>query len=143
MSEVLVHCHLCEASVETDTRHPDEDLAAAGWVVRLGVTYCPNCAFAQGMAPEGAFVRAIAEGPLPMSTGQTIPGIVLGEGLGICFGVIVRSASLDPEAGRARALERLGANARLLGADGVVGVRFDSTDGELVAYGTAVRFVAH
>jgi uncharacterized protein YbjQ (UPF0145 family) len=139
MGDVIVNCHVCEATVATSTRRPDQELRAAGWVVQLGVTYCPNCAVAQGIIEVADPPVPASEGPMPMSTGAEIPGLVVDEGLGICFGVFVRNASGDSEMSRRRAIERLGANARLLGADGVIGVRFDSTDIEVVAYGTAVR----
>ena len=47
------------------------------------------------------------------------------------------------EDSRRHAIDRMGENARLLGADAVVGVRFDSSEigqqlTEIVAYGTAV-----
>jgi uncharacterized protein YbjQ (UPF0145 family) len=142
MADVLVSCHLCEASVATNTRRPDEELRAAGWVVRLGVTYCPNCATAEGIVEVVGPAVGAGDEPLAMSTGAEIPGRVLGEGLGVCFGVFVRGGSADSEVSRRRALERLGANARLLGADGVISVRFDSSDSEAVAYGTAVRFAS-
>lgn len=126
----------------TNTRRPDEELHTAGWVVRLGVTYCPSCAAAQGFAQAAEHLPPADAESLAMSTEHEIPGRVVGEGLGVCFGVFMRSAAQDAELGRRRALERLAANARLLGGDGVIGVRFDSTDAEVVAYGTAVRLAS-
>lgn len=88
------------------------------------------------------------------------------ETLGMVYGVIVRSVGLARnitaffrnlaggevkqytrlvEDSRRHALDRMIENAKLLGADGVVSMRFDSSEmgtsmTEIVAYGTAVRF---
>jgi len=103
--------------------------------------------------------------PLPISTGLEIPGWVVREGLGVCFGLVVRSMGLAGsvtasfkalrrgeipeytellEDSRRHAIDRMIENARLLGADGIVAMRFDSSEigqqfTEIVAYGTAVR----
>jgi uncharacterized protein YbjQ (UPF0145 family) len=86
------------------------------------------------------------------------------ETLGQCFGVVVRSRGLGGnimaglrslvggeiveytrmlEEARRHAIDRLVENARLMGANGVVMLRFDSSEigqtmSEIVAYGTAV-----
>jgi uncharacterized protein YbjQ (UPF0145 family) len=104
-------------------------------------------------------------GPLPISTGVELPGWIVGESLGVCFGLVVRSmgfvnswnASFSGmrkgeipeytevlEDSRRHAMDRMFENARLLGADGIVAFRFDSSEigakfTEIVAYGTAVR----
>ena len=91
------------------------------------------------------------------------------ETLGQVFGLVVRSRGVagDLAAGlrslvggeiteysqmledaRRHALDRLAENAQLMGADAVVGMRFDSSEigetmTEVVAYGTAVRFARH
>ncbi len=102
---------------------------------------------------------------MPLSTGVDIPGMVVPEALGIVFGLVVRSlgvmgsvtASFKAlrrgeiseyttllEDSRRHAIDRMIENARLVGAHGIVSMRFDSSMigdhfTELVAYGTAVR----
>lgn len=101
---------------------------------------------------------------LPISTTFEIPGRPVVESLGACFGLVVRSmgfaqgfaASLRQlrrgevpqytallEDSRRHAIDRMVENARLLGANAIVGMRFDSSEiantlTEIVAYGTAV-----
>jgi uncharacterized protein YbjQ (UPF0145 family) len=86
------------------------------------------------------------------------------ETLGQCFGVVVRSRGLGGnvmaglrslvggeiveytkmlEEARRHAIDRLVENARLMGANGIIMLRFDSSEigqtmSEIVAYGTAV-----
>ena len=102
------------------------------------------------------------------STTFDIPGWEVQRSLGTCFGLIVRSmgfakglgAGLKALAGgevgqytqlledsRRHAMDRMIENARLLGANAVVGMRFDSSEigqslTEIVAYGTAVLVAA-
>jgi uncharacterized protein YbjQ (UPF0145 family) len=102
---------------------------------------------------------------MPLSTGLDIPGMVVREGLGVVFGLVVRSLGLTGsmtasfkalrrgevpeyttllEDSRRHAIDRMIENARLVGADGIVSMRFDSSEigqqfTEIVAYGTAVR----
>jgi uncharacterized protein YbjQ (UPF0145 family) len=104
----------------------------------------------------------------PLTTAFTFAEHELDRDLGTVFGVVVRSvgvargigASLKALAGgevgqytalvedtRRHALDRLIENAQVLGAHGLIGVRFDSSDmgqglTEVVAYGTAVTFKA-
>ena len=87
------------------------------------------------------------------------------EVLGACFGLVVRSMGFGRQLGaslkalragevtqytelledsRRHAIDRLVDNAQLLGANAVIGMRFDSSEigqnlTEIVAYGTAVR----
>jgi uncharacterized protein YbjQ (UPF0145 family) len=101
-------------------------------------------------------------------TTESVAGHRVTEALGQVFGVVVRSrgiggnmmAGLRSIAGgeikeytalvedtRRHAIDRLVANAQLMGADAVVMMRFDSgeigqTMNEVVAYGTAVRLAA-
>jgi len=103
--------------------------------------------------------------PLPITTGLEIPGSRVRDSLGVCFGLVVRSMGLTGsvtaslkglrrgeipeytellEDSRRHAIDRMIENARLLGADGIVAMRFDSSEigqqfTEIVAYGTAVR----
>ena len=100
------------------------------------------------------------------STIETVPGRTIAENLGVVRGTTVRSRHLgrDILAGlkgivggevseytklvaesREQALDRMKAEAKALGADAVIGVRFGTSmvaqgAAELLAYGTAVRF---
>jgi uncharacterized protein YbjQ (UPF0145 family) len=102
---------------------------------------------------------------MPMTTAQELPGVRIRENLGVCYGLVVRSMGAIGgmaagfkalrrgevsqytqllEDSRRHAVERMVDNARLLGADGVVAFRFDSSEigqqlTEIVAYGTAVK----
>ena len=102
---------------------------------------------------------------LPMTTALEVPGMRISENLGVCYGLVVRSmgavggmtASIRAlrrgevpeytqllEDSRRHAIDRMSDNARLLGADAIVAVRFDSSEigqqfTEIVAYGTAVK----
>lgn len=111
------------------------------------------------MNPAGA-----AHHPLPISTTFEVPnGRVVGH-KGACFGLVVRSLGAVKgvaagwqslfrgevpqytellEDSRRHAIDRMIDNARLLGGNAVVGMRFDSSEigsglTEIVAYGTAV-----
>ena len=100
------------------------------------------------------------------STIETVPGRTIAKNLGVVRGTTVRSRHLgrDILAGlknivggevseytklvaesREQALDRMKAEAKALGADAVIGVRFGTSmvaqgAAELLAYGTAVRF---
>lgn len=102
----------------------------------------------------------------PLTTAFAFPEHETATSLGTVFGVVVRSvgvargigATFKAMAGgevgqytalvedtRRHALDRLIENAQVLGAHGLIGVRFDSSDmgqglTEVVAYGTAVTF---
>jgi uncharacterized protein YbjQ (UPF0145 family) len=102
---------------------------------------------------------------MPMTTGLELPGYRIHENLGVTFGLVVRSMGFVGGVGasfkglrrgevsqytqlledaRRHAIDRLVENARLLGADGVIAVRFDSSEigqqfTEIVAYGTGVK----
>lgn len=99
-----------------------------------------------------------------MTTGLEIPGLTIVENLGVVYGLVVRSMGLTGsvvssfkalrrgeiseytqllEDSRRHAIERMVDNARLMGADAVIAVRFDSSEigqqfTEIVSYGTAV-----
>ena len=105
---------------------------------------------------------------MPVTTAFEFPGWQVERALGTCFGLIVRSmgiakgfgAGLKALAGgevsqytelledsRRHAMDRMLENARLLGANAVIGMRFDSSEigqglTEIVAYGTAVIVAA-
>ena len=100
-----------------------------------------------------------------MSTTFELPGMKVRENLGVCYGLVVRSMGMIGgvaagfkalrrgevsqytqllEDSRRHAIDRLIENARLLGADAIVSMRFDSSEigqqlTEIAAYGTAVR----
>jgi uncharacterized protein YbjQ (UPF0145 family) len=102
---------------------------------------------------------------LPMTTALEVPGLAIRENLGVCYGLVVRSmgfaggvtASIKAlrrgeiseytqllEDSRRHAIDRMVENARLMGADAIIAVRFDSSEigqqfTEIVAYGTAVK----
>jgi uncharacterized protein YbjQ (UPF0145 family) len=102
---------------------------------------------------------------LPMTTALEVPGMRISENLGVCYGLVVRSmgavggmtASIRAlrrgevpeytqllEDSRRHAIDRMSDNARLMGADAIIAVRFDSSEiggqfTEIVAYGTAVK----
>jgi uncharacterized protein YbjQ (UPF0145 family) len=100
----------------------------------------------------------------PVTTAFELPGMTVEQDLGLAFGLVVRSMGLVKGIGagfkalrqgevtqytalledsRRHAIDRLIENARLLGANAVVAMRFDSSElgqqlTEIVAYGTAV-----
>ena len=102
-----------------------------------------------------------------VTTTEAIAGYRITKSLGQVFGVVVRSRGLGGnivaglrslvggeikeytaliEDTRRHAIDRLSINARLMGADAVVMMRFDSgsigqTMNEVVAYGTAVKII--
>lgn len=101
---------------------------------------------------------------MPMTTGLEFPDLAVTANLGVIYGLVVRSMGVVGgvaagfkalrrgevgqytqllEDSRRHAIDRLVDNARLLGADGLIAVRFDSSEisgqfTEIVAYGTAV-----
>jgi uncharacterized protein YbjQ (UPF0145 family) len=105
---------------------------------------------------------------LPMTTALELPGATVSESLGVVYGLVVRSMGFAGSVGasfkalrrgeisqytqlledsRRHAIDRMVDNARLLDADAVIAVRFDSSEigqqfTEIVAYGTAVKLQA-
>jgi uncharacterized protein YbjQ (UPF0145 family) len=105
---------------------------------------------------------------MPMTTALELPGYRVIENLGVCYGLVVRSMGFVGgvagsfkalrrgevsqytqllEESRRHAIDRLVENATLMGAEGLIAVRFDSSEigqqlTEIVAYGTAVRLAA-
>ena len=103
-----------------------------------------------------------------MTTGLELPGYRVTDNLGVCYGLVVRSMGLVGgvassfkalrrgevsqytqllEESRRHAIDRMVENASLMGADGLIAVRFDSSEigqqlTEIVAYGTAVKLAA-
>jgi uncharacterized protein YbjQ (UPF0145 family) len=101
---------------------------------------------------------------LPITTKFELSGRRVVEDKGTCFGLVVRSMGLAKgfsaafqtmrqgevsqytellEDSRRHAIDRMVDNARLLGANAIVGMRFDSSEignnlTEIVAYGSAV-----
>jgi len=106
----------------------------------------------------------VAVPQFPITTALTFPEWPIQRSLGMVFGVIVRSMGMAKgitagfkalaggevkqytrlvEDSRRHALDRMIENARVLGANGIVSMRFDSSEmgqslTEIVAYGTAV-----
>jgi uncharacterized protein YbjQ (UPF0145 family) len=107
----------------------------------------------------------MSDAGMPMTTAFELPGMTVRENLGICYGLVVRSMGFTGgvtasfkalrrgevseytqllEDSRRHAIDRMVDNARLMEADAVIAVRFDSSEiggqfTEIVAYGTAVR----
>lgn len=103
-------------------------------------------------------------GQMPVTAAFELPGMTVNQNLGVAFGLVVRSVGLAKgftgsirslrqgevteytqvlEDARRHAIDRMLENARLLGANGVVAMRFDSAEmgqglAEIVAYGSAV-----
>jgi uncharacterized protein YbjQ (UPF0145 family) len=101
---------------------------------------------------------------IPVTTALELPGTVVRQNLGIAFGLVVRSMGFAKnfsagfkalrqgevseytdllEDARRHAIDRMVANAKLLGANAIVSMRFDSSEmgqqlTEVVAYGIAV-----
>jgi uncharacterized protein YbjQ (UPF0145 family) len=101
---------------------------------------------------------------VPTTTAFELPDARITRSLGTCFGLVVRSMGMGKgiaagfrslvggevkqytqllEDSRRHAMDRMVENAMLLGANAVIGVRFDSSEigqtmTEIVAYGTAV-----
>jgi uncharacterized protein YbjQ (UPF0145 family) len=99
-----------------------------------------------------------------VTTGLELPGVIVTQNLGVAFGLVVRSMGLAKsftasfralaqgevkeytellEDSRRHAIDRMIENARLLGANAVISMRFDSSEmgqqlTEIVAYGAAV-----
>lgn len=101
---------------------------------------------------------------MPITTALELPGAPITTSLGVVFGLVVRSMGFAKnftagfkalrqgevsqytellEDSRRHAIDRMVANARLMDADAIVAVRFDSSEmgqqlTEILAYGTAV-----
>src|SRR5690242_7738647 len=108
--------------------------------------------------------ESAAPGALPVTTAFELPGMTVEMDLGVAFGLVVRSMGFAKSFGaglsalrqgevsqytqlledsRRHAIDRMVENARLLGGNAVVAMRFDSSEigqqlTEIVAYGTAV-----
>jgi uncharacterized protein YbjQ (UPF0145 family) len=102
---------------------------------------------------------------LPMTTALELTGLRITETLGVVYGLVVRSMGFVGGVGaafkslkrgeikqytqlledsRRHAIDRMVDNARLMNADAIVAVRFDSSEigqqfTEIVSYGTAVK----
>jgi len=116
------------------------------------------------MTQHDATDAAVGVATFPMTTAFAFPEYELQRTLGSCFGLVVRSmgavrgigASFKALAGgevgqytklledsRRHAMDRLIENARIMGANAIIGMRFDSSEignslTEIAAYGTAV-----
>ena len=77
-----------------------------------------------------------------MHTLDDEPLLFVTEALGEVIGVALRPTGGDPTAharARQQAVSAMATMAQAAGADGVIGLRFDTGPDEVVAYGTAVR----
>ncbi|MBV9448342.1 MAG: YbjQ family protein [Streptosporangiaceae bacterium] len=100
----------------------------------------------------------------PVTTGFELQGMTVQQNLGVAFGLVVRSMGVIKGIGagfkalrqgevseytelledsRRHAIDRMIENAKLLGANAIIAMRFDSSEigqqlTEIVAYGTAV-----
>jgi uncharacterized protein YbjQ (UPF0145 family) len=109
-------------------------------------------------------MSAPAQPQMPVTTAFEVPGTRISQNLGVAFGLVVRSVGIAKgitgsfrslrqgevteytevlEDARRHAIDRMLENARLLNANAVVAMRFDSAEmgqglAEIVAYGTAV-----
>jgi uncharacterized protein YbjQ (UPF0145 family) len=105
-----------------------------------------------------------SSGSLPVTTGLALQGYTIERDLGLAFGLVVRSMGFVKSMGaafkqlrqgevgqytelledsRRHAVDRMIENARLMGANAIVAMRFDSSEigqqlTEIVAYGSAV-----
>jgi uncharacterized protein YbjQ (UPF0145 family) len=113
---------------------------------------------------QGAWATQETATAMPVTTAMEFPGWEVQRVLGPCFGLIVRSMGVAKGIGaswkalkggevtqytqlledsRRHAMDRMIENARLLGANAILAMRFDSSEigeslTEIVAYGTAV-----
>src|SRR5258707_12892831 len=105
-----------------------------------------------------------APGKFPVTTGFELLGMVVDTDLGLAFGLVVRSMGIAKSFGasfsamrqgegsqytqlledsRRHAIDRMVENAKLLGGNAVIAMRFDASESgqeitEIVAYGTPV-----
>jgi uncharacterized protein YbjQ (UPF0145 family) len=110
------------------------------------------------------FMSESSPARLPVTTALGLTGMTIERDLGLTFGLVVRSMGMAKSFGaqftamrqgevpqytslledsRRHAIDRMIDNARLLGANAIVAMRFDSSEigqqlTEIVAYGTAV-----
>ena len=125
--------------------------------------------YAPGMSDDQPFIHShpattAYNAPVPVTTAFEFPGWHIQQVLGPAFGLVVRSMGFGNSIGasfrsmvggevrqytqlledsRRHALDRMVDNARLLGANAIIGMRFDSSEmgqglTEIVAYGTGV-----
>jgi uncharacterized protein YbjQ (UPF0145 family) len=118
----------------------------------------------QVVVPYDAVMSESSPATFPITTALGLQGMVIERDLGLTFGLVVRSMGFSKsftagfsalrqgevkqytsllEDSRRHAIDRMIDNARLLGANAVVAMRFDSSEmgqalTEIVAYGTAV-----
>jgi uncharacterized protein YbjQ (UPF0145 family) len=143
--------------------------AAAVKQAQISTSAVSRRAFIGRTVPGVGNVRRVSESAasfgLPMTTALELPGMRIRENLGVCYGLVVRSMGFTGgvtasfralrrgeipeytqllEDSRRHAIDRMVDNARLIGAEAIVAVRFDSSEigqqfTEIVAYGTAVK----
>jgi uncharacterized protein YbjQ (UPF0145 family) len=118
----------------------------------------------QAFIPKMTVMSESSPATFPVTTTLGLPGMTVERDLGLTFGLVVRSMGFTKSLGagltalrqgevpqytslledsRRHAIDRMIENARLLGANAIVAMRFDSSEisqqlTEIVAYGTAV-----
>ncbi len=123
----------------------------------------PACRWLTAVRGSG-LLPSMTDSTFPVTTALELPGLVVERNLGITFGLVVRAMGLTNtvaggisslrqgevsqftkvlEDARRHALDRMIENAKLLGANAVIAMRFDSSEigkarAEVVAYGSAV-----
>src|SRR5215471_18920091 len=103
--------------------------------------------------PKMIVMSESSSAAIPVTTALGLEGMTVERDLGLTFGLEVRSMGFAKSFGagltalledsRRHAIDRMIDNARLLGANAVIAMRFDSSEisqqlTEIVAYGTAV-----
>jgi uncharacterized protein YbjQ (UPF0145 family) len=95
------------------------------------------------MANESPYRGAVTPPvEIVVTTGPAVPGFRITQVLAVVHGVAMRPAGASNALARATrdtAAVRLLEEARGLGANAIIGMRYDSTVEEVCAYGTAVR----
>ena len=117
------------------------------------------------MSDQGQADPGLIREPIPITTAFDFPGWTVERWVGPCFGLIVRSMGFGNtfkagfrslaktemveytrllEDSRREAINRLVGHAMAMGGNGIIGMRFDSSEiggqfTEIVAYGTAVK----
>lgn len=76
MSLVRIHCWSCARSTEVEQGDPAGGLAAAGWALSKGETYCPQCAAARGLLAAQAGGTG-GGAPPPAQDGPALPDTTL------------------------------------------------------------------
>ncbi len=86
MSLVRIHCWNCARTIEVEQGDPNAGLAAGGWSLSKGATYCPECSAERGLATQAGAPGSDAPAPRLPSTadqgGEQFPGSPYASGEG-------------------------------------------------------------